>query len=58
MFLRFYIAVPELRPHVQAIMVFRDRTGGDRPVVKLFPPAPEQVLSFYTGRPLRNHVGH
>jgi hypothetical protein len=56
MFLQFYKPTPELSPHVQAMMVFRDQTLADTPVLKPFPPATEQSLYFYPGNPIRNHV--
>jgi AraC-like DNA-binding protein len=56
MFLQFYKPTPELSPHVQAIMVFRDQTLGNSPILKPFPPASEQTLYFYAGNPIRNHV--
>ena len=56
MFLQFYKPTPELTPHVQAIMVFRDQTLADVSILKPFPPAAEQTLYFYPGNPVRNHV--
>jgi AraC-like DNA-binding protein len=56
MFLQFYKPTPELSPHVQAMMVFRDQTLADTPILKPFPPATEQSLYFYPGNPIRSHV--
>lgn len=56
MFLQFYKPTPELTPHVQAIMAFRDQTLADTPILKPFPPAAEQTLYFYPGNPLRNEL--
>lgn len=56
MFIQFYQPTPELAPHVQAMMVFRDQTLADTPILKPFPPATEQTLFFYPGNTTRNHV--
>ncbi|MDB5239590.1 MAG: AraC family transcriptional regulator [Spirosoma sp.] len=56
MLLQFYKPSLELAPHVQAMMVFRDQTLTDTPILKPFPPATEQTLYFYPGNPPRNHV--
>lgn len=56
MFHQFYKPTPELAPHVQAMMVFRDQTLVDTPILKPFPPGTEQTLYFYPGNPIRRHV--
>lgn len=56
MILRFYKPTLELSLHVQAMMVFRDQTLANAPILKPFPPAAEQTLYFYPGNPVRNHI--
>ena len=56
MILQFYKPTQILTPHVQAMMVFRDQTVTDIPVLKPFPPAAEQTLYFYPGNTIRNYL--
>lgn len=56
MFTRFYSPAPALAPLVQHYMVAHVQYAEDaRPVVKPFPPAPEQCLYFYPRGPVWNY---